>query len=180
MAILPRRPEFSGVTQSGTDNLQQVGNGNTINNYLSPALEAKKSSIFQDILEDIIELEVTLDVSQPDTVPFNIESKISHNKILFYKEAYEFFMAHRFIIEDRLSTLEANGNPLATKKLFIVVKNIYNKYCLIKDPDEIITLIQNELKADLINVTSHDNITFIPSIIFYVFSECKIFEKPPL
>lgn len=178
----PKGDEFSEIKQSGSDNLQVVGKGNTINYYISPAMVAKQSSIIQEVLEGIIELEITLDVVQLDTTPFDIEGKIDYNKISIYKNSFEFFMEHKFIIEDRLNTLETNGIPLATKRLFVVVKNIYIKYCSEKNPDEIIRLMQEELKSDLIaaNITGHDNITFIPSIIFYVFSECKIFKKPPL
>lgn len=178
----PKGDEFSEIEQSGSYNLQVVGKDNTIHYYTTPATVAKQSSIIQAILEDIIELEITLDVVQPDTIPFDIEGKIDYNEIIIYKSSFEFFMEHKFIIEDRLSTLEANGMPLATKKLFVVVRNIYIKHCSVKDPDEIIRLMQEELKSDLIaaNSTSHDNITFVPSIIFYVFSECKIFKKPPL
>lgn len=180
MSLFSRNPDVSDIHQSGIRNTQQIAD--TITNYMSPANEAAKSCILQQVLEDIIELEVTLEVTPLDTIPFDIERKIDLNKIYAYRDSYEFFMGNKFVIEERLNVLEVNGNPLARKKLFTVVRNIYHNHCAIQDPDAIIKLMNDELKLDLMthNIISHDNITFLPSIIFYVFAECKIFKKPPL
>jgi len=185
MPLFSKTPQVSDVQQSGENNSQQIANNidnsKTTNIFTTPANEASKSSIIQDILENIIDLEIEFEATKPDTTPFDIEGKIDHNDITLYKESYEFFMGHKFLIEDRLKTLEDSGNHLASKKLFSVIRNIYHKHLHLNNPDRIISLMQDELKKDLIinNMTSHDNIMFVPSIIFYVFAECKIFKKPP-
>ena len=78
--------------------------------------------------------------------------------------------------------LENNLTPLATNKLFMVIRNLYHKYVYLKDPDSIIGQMQTELSNILLasNPENYDNISYVPSIIFYVFSECQIFKKPPL
>lgn len=180
MSFLSNQAKISNTQQSGNGNRQHFGDIHY--HETSPALEAKKSSIIQDILENIIDLSVTLEASTPDTVPFDIERKIDHNCIIYYKTALEILMENKFIIEERLNILETNGNTLARQKLFKVVRNIYSNHCRYEDPDEVIRCMELELKNELtkFKTLGYDDITFIPSIIFYVFTECKIFKKPPI
>lgn len=181
MSFLPNKAQVSNTRQSGNGNYQHFGD-NIIYEGTSPALEAKKSSIIQEILENIIDLSVTLEASTPDTIPFDIERKIDHNCIKYYKIALEILMENKFIIEERLNILENNGNSLARQKLFKVVRNLYVNHCHYEDPNDVVKCMEVELKEELTKLTNlgYDNINFISSIIFYVFAECKIFKKPPI
>ena len=173
--------KISGVSQDGRGNTQQIAETITNITVTSPLNEAKKANIIQEIIEDIIELAVSFEVTEPDVKVYDIEQKVDYNKITRYKESFDFFMGNRQVIQSRIDVLESISNPLATRKLFTVISNIYHKYTHIRDPDEIIHSMQSELTTSLmaIDPTNYDNISFVPSVIFYVFSECQIFKKPP-
>jgi len=178
MSIFPPKNEISGITQDGQGNTQQIAT--TINNYTTPLAEAKKASIIQEVIEDILELSINLEVTELDVKFFDIEKKVDYNQIISYKSSFDFFMNNKQVIQSRLDVLESVSNPLATKKLFTVVKNIYHKYINLSNPDEIVRAMQDELTSSLLTADpdNYDNITFVPSVIFYVFSECQIFKKP--
>lgn len=182
MGALSEKVDISEVTQGGSNNTQQVAK-TIINNYgTTPFNESKKSFIIQDIIENIIELELSFEASEVDVKIYDISKKVDHNRIEIYKEAFDFFMGHRQVIQSRLHALENNLTPLATNKLFMVIRNLYHKYVYLKDPDSIIGQMQTELSNILLasNPENYDNISYVPSIIFYVFSECQIFKKPSL
>lgn len=175
MTSLFDRTEYSDIRQEGENNTQQIG---TINNYYSN--ESRKSGIIQKILQNIIELSVNLDASEPDVKSFSLIRKIEHNKIIIYKRALDFFLINKFIIQSRLDVIESLEDPLATKKLFTIVRNLYYQNIMLDHADDIIKSISEQLKDSLNSCTLEiDDLSFIPSIIFYVFSECQIFEKPP-
>jgi hypothetical protein len=181
MSLFPSKNEFSGVTQDGQGNTQQIAT--TINNYTNvttPLAEAKKASIIQEVIEDILELSISLEVTELDVKFFDIEKKVDYNQIISYKSSFDFFMNNKQVIQSRLDVLESVSNPLATKKLFTVIRNIYHKYINLANPDEIVKAMQDELTSSLLTADpdNYDNITFVPSVIFYVFSECQIFKKP--
>ena len=164
------------VSQSGSGNTQIVAKVVHVNNPTTPLKESKKSSIIQDI----IDLELSFEEYELDVKAYDIQKKVDHNKIESYRNSFEFFMGHRQLIQSRLLALENNLTPLATNKLFKVIRNLYFKHVSLKDPDEIISKMCTELSSVLQKENSicYDNITYIPSIIFYVFSECQIFSKP--
>lgn len=178
MTLFRGKVEISDVQQGGKNNIQLVGTNNTVNQYfVTPLTEVKKASIVQEVIDDLLELSVSFEATEPDVKFFDIENKIDYNQIVCYKASFEFFMSNKQVIQSRLDFLESVSNPLATKKLFAVIKNIYHKYTSVQNPDDIISLMQEDLSKSL-DQDSYDNISFIPSVIFYVFSECQIFKKP--
>lgn len=173
---------FSEISQDGSNNSQQIANSIVNNNYLTtPVKEVKKASILQQVIEDILELAVQIEATEIDVKAYSIEHKIDYNQIECYKESFDFFMNNKQVIQSRLDILETSGNALATKKLFAVIQNIYNKHIYIKIADDIIRAMQDELSSSLLKIEpeNYENISFVPSVIFYVFSECQIFKKPP-
>jgi len=172
---------FSDIRQDGSNNNQQIAK-KIVNNYLTtPVKEVKKASILQQVIEDILELAVQIEVTEIDVKAYSIEHKIDYNQIVCYKESFEFFMNNKQVIQSRLDILETSGNALATKKLFAVIQNFYNKHRYINIADDIIRAMQDELSSYLFEIEpeNYENISFVPSVIFYVFSECQIFKKPP-
>ncbi|MCJ9033640.1 hypothetical protein [Acinetobacter nosocomialis] len=182
MQLFPPKHEVSNVSQDGQGNTQQIAAtiNNTYTNITTPLAEARKASILQEVIEDILELSVSLEVTELDVKIFDIEKKVDYNQIVGYKASFDFFMSNKQVIQSRLDVLESIGNPLATKKLFTVIRNIYHKYIHLTNPDEIIKAMQDELTTSLLTAEpdNYDNITFVPSVIFYVFSECQIFKLP--
>lgn len=164
----------------GTRNVLAIGE--TVYVTTSPIEVARQASIIQDILENIIDSNVTVEPHFPDVHSYSILRKIEHNKIISYKNAYSIFMENRIIIARRLEFLENNGKELATEKLYKIVKLIYAKHCQYENPDQIIRCMCDELKEDVNkdNRMSNDDTAYIPAIIFYVFSECQFMTKPPI
>lgn len=181
MSLFPPENQFSEIEQEGQNNTQQIAHTIINNGLTSPLKEIKKASIIQEIIEDILDLAMQLEATELDVRAYSIENKIDYNEIICYRESFDFFMGNKQVIQSRLDILESNGNALATKKLFTVIQNIYNKYTHIRKADDIITSMQTELSSSLLRVdpNNYDNISFVPSVIFYVFSECQIFKKPP-
>ena len=179
MSILQKRPDFSEISQSGSDNNQHFGD---IYYSPEPISQCKRLSIIQEVIRGIVDLDVDFEATELDVKTFSVEEKISYNEIITYKEAYEIYMEDRVLIEQRLRFLEKNENPLAGKKLYGFIKRIYAKYCSLKDPDIRIQCMCKEIKSDLLAhpEISTDDVALIPAIIFYVFTKCHIFKKPPV
>ena len=179
MSIFQKKPDYSEISQSGSGNKQYFGD---IYYPPAPMSQCKKLSIIQEVLRGIVDLDIDIEATELDIESFSVEEKIDYNEIVIYKEAYEIYMEDKALIEQRLRFLEKNENPLAGKKLYGFIKRIYAKYCSYKDPDMRIQYMCYEIKSDL-SVhpdISTDEVALIPAIIFYVFTKCHIFKKPPV
>lgn len=171
-------------TISGSTINQQ--NANVINNdnsiyILSQVSQAKKMSVIQLILDGILELDIELQPIVLDTTDYTILEKIDHNDITSYRVAFDFYIRESFLIEYRLRFLDNNKEPTSSQRLYNFVKRIYMKHCGQANPDDRIICICNEIKDDLISTNiSNEELALIPVIVFYVFSKCHIFEKPPI
>ncbi|WP_139853268.1 hypothetical protein [Acinetobacter pullicarnis] len=180
--MLPSFPrnELSEIEQGGINNTQQVAMA--IHNHYptTPLDESKKEGILQTIIVNLIELVVPTTVDELDVQPYEIEKKIDFNNLTYYKEPFDFYMDNKQLIQYRLDHLVNNSDPLATEKLFKVIRLSYFKHLKCNDSNEIIRCMEDELSQSLLKIdpSNFENIMYIPSIIFYVFSECKIFKKP--
>lgn len=151
--------------------------------FIVDQLPITKPSIIQEVLEGIIELsDHDIEATEPDIRPYTIQEKIDYNEIVAYKESYEFYMSDRHIIAHRLKSLENGKNPLASKRLYKFVQRIYSKHCHHKNPDIRIKCVNEEIESNLrrIEGISLDDMAVVASIVFYVFSKCHIFHKPPI
>ncbi|MFA2950603.1 hypothetical protein [Acinetobacter pittii] len=77
MQLFPPKHEVSNVSQDGQGNTQQIAAtiSNTYN-ITNPLAEARKASILQEVIEDILELSVSLEVTELDVKIFDIEKKL--------------------------------------------------------------------------------------------------------
>lgn len=152
--------------------------------FPSPPNGQRKMSSIHRILEGISDIENTVNAEQPDTQPYTIEQKIEHNKIEIYRRFLDKFRMSSWIIQTQIEFLEQNGQPMISTKLFHYVDQKFMQLLLIEpDPDTLILKICSEIKKDLEMAPTPsitlDDVAYIPSVVFFVFSKCKIFEKPP-
>ena len=166
---------------------QQIGN-NTYNDFsininaINQLPHNRKTSIIQEILEGILDLGIDLQPIVLDTKDYTIRDKIDYNKINCYDTAFDFLMRDSQLIEQRLNSLNNHKDPMSSQRLYSFVQRIYIKYCGQSDPDQRILYICDEIKNDLMkypNISDEDT-ALIPVIVFYVFSKCYIFDKPPI
>lgn len=176
----------SGNSLQNSEISQQTANAiyndNRQLNIINQLPTNKKISIIQEVLEGILDLDIELQPIVLDTTDYTIIDKIDHNKIKCYKVALDFYMQDSFLIEQRLNFLNTQKQATSSQRLYAFVKRIYMKHCSQADPDQRITDICNEIKNDLIkypNISDEDT-ALVPIIVFYVFSKCHIFEKPPI
>lgn len=173
-------------------NLNAAGNGNTFNGNFSQQTansitninlmpKARKRSVVYDVLKGILELETEAHPSRLDTEQYTIVGKIDHNNIIVYREALDLYIQESQLIEQRLRFLSNNKDPTAPQKLYNYIKRVYMRHCGTINPDERIECICSEIEEKLSSLSdiSIDETAFIPVIVFYVFSKCHIFEKPP-
>ncbi|WP_180061086.1 hypothetical protein [Acinetobacter sp. YH12124] len=146
--------------------------------------EPRPSSI-QRLLEGIADLETLDSVAEPDTLPYTIEDKIKHNKLIEYLEDIDELIDWKYNISKRLSFLELNGFPGTQDKVISFVRRKWRKFKFEfpDNPDQIISAICNDIESELKQVINsklnHEDISYTTYVVFYVFAECKIFEKPP-
>lgn len=170
--------ENSIITQQIADVIQIDNQNITIVNQMPVST---KTFIIQEILEGILDLDEVAQPIELDITPYTIQDKIDYNDIEAYKTSFHFYMQESLLIEKKLEFLNENKSPVSSKKLYDFIKRIYHKHCGQENPDMRIHCICEEIKNDLNiyeNISPEDK-ALIPSIVFYVFSKCHIFEKPP-
>jgi hypothetical protein len=146
--------------------------------------EPRPSNI-QRLLEGIADLEILESVAEPDTLPYTIEDKIKHNKLLDYLDDIDEYIDWKYNIAQRLSFLELNGFPGTQDKVISFVRRKWKKFKFEfpDNPDQIIYAICKDIESELRQVINsqlnHEDISCTTYVVFYVFAECKIFEKPP-
>lgn len=142
------------------------------------------SSHIEVLLQNISEIQAseTLKAVLPDTADYTIEDKIEFNNIQKYKEFLDFYMENSQAIIKKLDIISEAGDLLIRKKIFTYIVNKFMEvYKSGLSSDELIDLICQNISAEL-KSHSHtltlEDISCVPLVVFYVFSECKIFKKP--
>lgn len=178
--------DIGAGNQIGGDVNQHIGDkteyNSTTNIYYNGLPISKKTSIIQEILEGILDLDTKLQPVIPNTTDYTIYDKIKYNEIQSYNKAFDILMQDSFLIEQRLNFLNNQKDPSASQKLYTFIRRIYAKHCSQPTPDLIVDCICNEIQANLAKYPniSDDDAALVPAIVFYVFSKCHIFEKPPM
>jgi len=161
-----------------------------INKYLNPTIlfplpeQDLTSSTIHKLLNGISKLKPVVHPKLPDTTPYTTEAKVSHNNIYQYLKHFDRFQKFAWNIQAQIDYLEENSAPGVAEQLFNYVEQIWMDVSFNEDnPDIIIKKICNEIKDELTKTTSNiltlEDIRYIPFMVFFVFSKCKIFEKPP-
>lgn len=161
-----------------------------INKHLNPTIlfplpdQNLTPSTIHRILNGISKLNPVIQAKYPDTLPYTTEAKVQHNNILQYIKHFNSFQRFAWSIQLQLDFLEANTIPGITEQLYNYVEQVWIELSFDEDnPDLLVKKICNKINDELkINDSiflTVDDIRYIPYVVFFVFSKCKIFEKPP-
>lgn len=187
--VIDHRDIVKKINDLDINNLQvihQIVNKYINPNWLLPASNnpSQKLSSIHRILEGISDIEYDIEIKELDIQPYTIEQKIDYNNLLFYKKYLSKFQNFSWIIQTQIELLEQNGQPTISNKLYKYVDDKFMYFSLRQlTPDYLVHHICEDIKNDLennkiISITL-DDIAYVPYVVFYVFSKCKIFDKPP-
>jgi hypothetical protein len=181
--ILKMLKNSTSAEVDGDNNNINIANRD-INIHQSIRNNDPRPSNIQRLLEGIADLENLESVAEPDTLPYTIEDKIKYNKLVDYLDDIDEFMDWKYNISQRLAFLELNGFPGTRDKVVSFVRRKWKRFRFEfpDNPDQIINAIckdiESELKQVINNNINHEDISCTLYVVFYVFAECKIFEKP--
>jgi hypothetical protein len=168
-------------TQTNIGNGKQVGrddNSTTTIHQLNPI---KHASNIERVLQGISSFITKTQPEKPDTDDYTIESKIDHNRLEKYKKFFDDYMDYYSVVREKISLFEEQDLAFEIK----LISHIKNKYMLHFKPnqvsDDLVEKIILDIESELKNHSSLEleDISSIHYVVFYVFSRCKIFEKPP-
>ncbi|HET54901.1 MAG TPA: hypothetical protein ENN33_06755 [Ignavibacteria bacterium] len=149
------------------------------NNYMVESI--KHESAIGNILMGLSHFTTDIQYEKPDTTEYTIEEKIDHNKLSKYQDFFDDYMENYNLVKNKVSII-IEEDITFEKRLMQYIKNKYMKHYS-KDSDENIVLdniledIEHELKNH--SKLSLDDISSVHYIVFYVFAQCKIYQKPP-
>lgn len=187
--VIDHRNILKKINDLGIDKLQlihKIVNQYINPNWLLPASNnpSQKLSSIHKILEGISDIEHGIELKELDILPYTIEQKIDYNSLLFYQKYLSKFQSFAWIIQSQIELLEQNGQPTISNKLYKYVDDKFMNLVLKQlTPDYLVHQICEDIKSDLeknkiLSITL-DDIAYVPYVVFYVFSKCKIFDKPP-
>ena len=187
--IIDHRDILKKINDLNIDKLQlihKIVNQYINPNWLLPASNnpSQKLSSIHKILEGISDIEHDVKARELDVLPYTIEQKIDYNNLVFYKKYLSKFQNFAWVIQSQIEILEQNGQPTISSKLYKYVDGKFMYFFLNQlTPDYLVHHICEDIKNDLeknkvLSITL-DDIAYVPYVVFYVFSKCKIFEKPP-
>lgn len=175
-------------TIDGNYNVLSTGAGASI--HINPSTPIKESFMYQLLnnIGNLPALESRVELS--DLVPYTIEEKIRYNELEIYSIFYDDFQDGNYVIKDKIALIEKNSNAnfgnniciyiqAKFREAFIELRKVNhsnNGDCLIENLKEKITL---ELKEHYQDKLSPEELVYIDHVIYYVFTECRIFKKPP-
>ncbi len=148
---------------------------------ISYVVEATKhNSAIENILLGISKFTADIKYEKPDTIDYTIEDKINHNKLKKYKAFFDDYMDNYNIVKNKINIFEEQDITFEKR----LISHIKNKYIIHYDKnsssDDILHKIISNIEMELKNHSNLDleDISGIHYVVFYVFAECKIFEKP--
>ncbi|MDQ8954515.1 hypothetical protein RFH42_16315 [Acinetobacter rudis] len=179
------KSNYNNSIDGDDNNINNAQRDINIHHHNSTSNEPRPSNI-QRLLEGISDLEMLESVAEPDTLPYTIKDKIEYNDLSDYLDDLDDYMDWQYTIVQRLNFLEMNGFPGTRDRIIAFVRRKWRKIKFAftaEHPDKIVyelcKEIENELKHVVNDKLNHEDISCTIYVVFYVFSECKIFEKPP-
>ncbi len=160
------------------DNNQQALN-DIYNIHLSARVRKVPSNI-ANLLQGISDMVDSVTPTELDVVAFDLLKKVKHNEIVVYRQHFDFYVENINLIEAKLKIL-VEYDALCREK---IIKYVRIKWATIEAsslPDVRISTLVQLIKNDLLghSTLNLEDIEHVPHVVFYVFSECKIFDKPP-
>lgn len=171
--------------QDISGNCNQQAGGNIFNIY-PPQSKDHKPSAIEKVLYGLYSIgEKQFNFSSPDTLPYTLEQKIAFNEIKSYNQYYDDFLEGCSLIKAQIE-VQSEADPGCEMALMHYVKSIYRQIMITHQnttitADEkisrICSCLSDELKQSGANLTPEEY-RAVEYVVFYVFSECKIFRKP--
>lgn len=168
------------ITVTGSGN--KTAAGDLFDYSTSYVMEVTKhDSAIENILLGISSFTADIKYEKPDTADYTIEDKINHNKLEKYKDFFDDYMDNYNIVKNKISVFEEQDITFEKR----LISHVKNKYMIHYDKknssDDILCKIISNIEMEL---KTHSNLALedisgIHYVVFYVFAECKIFEKPP-
>lgn len=122
-----------------------------------------------------------------DTQAYTIPEKVLHNKLKIYSASYDEFLEIYSLIQHQINNATF-ADPRFTLKVIKYIQGVYRKTVnSVRDSQEdsdwviekMFDVIQQDLRDCGATITLEE-MRAVEYVIFYVFAECKIFEKPPI
>lgn len=165
--------------QSGSHN-QQSGRDIINNNFILPM--NRYDSMIGTLLQEIYNSAPVPKFSPPIAKSYTIKDKIKHNEIKVYQTHYAIYTEKKLIIRGKIEQIKQQNTDVEQKIYDYVLAQYLQVWVETKASDEIISelaeCIEKKLMQHDTNNLSGEQLSYIPHIIFFVFSECKIFEAP--
>lgn len=179
---------LSAINNLDIDKLFKVNE--LISKYLNPTIlyplpdQNLTTPTIHRLLKGISKLKPVIQAKLPDTLPYTTEAKAKYNNILQYIKHFDSYQRFAWNIQAQLDFLEENSIPGITEQLFNYVEQVWIDLSFGEDnPDLLIKKICNQINDELelskTNFLTIEDIRYVPYVVFFVFSKCKIFEKPP-
>ena len=172
----------NGQQQGIEGNHNQQAGRDIVNHNYPPPLDPHIPSAIEKVLRGIYRIAVDQSrFSPPDNKTYSIEGKIDFNQIRYFKP-YDQYQEGYDLIRAQIITL-STIDPSCEKSIIGHVCSLCRQALRnAKIPDEIIGYIHSqlisELNADHAKLTLEEKAA-VDFVVFYVFAECKIFDKPP-
>lgn len=176
---------------TGSNNQQALGDINNLTIAFPP--NAQRESAIEKVLAGLYSLTENQDLSftPPDTQTYTIHDKILYNKLKTYQDFYDDFSEIYPLIAHKIN-IASSSDPVFRLKVIRYIQGIFRNTAIalnLEDsdapppPDKIIQEMSLSVKRELKDCNSLldlDELNAIDYVIFYVFAECKIFDKPPI
>lgn len=160
---------------------QQAG-GDIVNHNYPPPLDPHIPSAIEKVLSGIYCIaDDQSRFSSPDNIAYSIEEKIDFNQITYFEPYHQYPEGYDWVRTQIIKLSEID--PSCENKVIWHIRSLHRQALRnAKTPDEIIGHIHSqligELNADHAKLTLEEKAA-VDFVIFYVFAECKIFDKPP-
>lgn len=140
------------------------------------SLISDKESVYKLLLK-IRDMEIeNIKFQKHQYEQFDIYEKIDFNELERFKESYEYFMEQYFIVDDCVNSImqqESSFSDILIRNIFSIYRDTSSVSNSNERLDKVVETIKNNLGYRLDN----DSLSYVDSIVFYVFAKCKIFKK---
>lgn len=186
---------FNRVLKEANGNANQFADRdiNTTNNhhYHHSQPQLRDSAIAKILTElyDVTEQQ-RLAFTPPDTRVYSVRDKIRHNRLSEYSRFYDNFASYLPFVQYTINNT-SDSDPSFRVRVIRYIQGKYraaimaiqpNENVAIDNPDTVIFHICESVKKDLENCSTPievEGLDDVAYIVFYVFAECEIFDKPP-
>lgn len=173
------------------ENIQQAGRD--LYSLTIQLPDKRRDSAIEKVVSGLYDITGNQELSftPPDTQTYTVHDKILHNKLETYRQFYDQFTDVYPLVQHKINI--ASTSDLSFRiKVIRYVQGVHRKTVMALQPatlngqgapDWIIEKMSCEIQQDLQNCGASitlEELQAVDYVIFYVFAECKIFDKPPI